>query len=395
MKINNKYAHRAACKTIKVADGANKKASVKQKRHAFLFGCSEFSSVEYASGGLTGTEKSTAEERYERLSDIFNFVTLPFYWGRFEPVRGVPDTERLINAARLFKDKGLTLKGHPLCWHTVCAEWLMELPDDIILNTQLDRIERDVKRFAGLIDMWDVINEAVIMPVFDKYDNGVTRICKKYGTEKLCKMLFAAARESTPDSVLLINDFNTSEKYAQLIERLLNDGVQIDAIGIQSHMHQGYWGVEKTEEVLERFSKFNLPLHFTENTLVSGDIMPPEIIDLNDYKNDSWLSTPDGEERQAREAVLHYKTLFNHPLVQSITWWSFNDGLWLGAPSGLITKDSKPKPAYNELFKLIKGEWWLTEEEHITDENGEITVTGCLGDYEVICDKKVLEFSIH
>ena len=47
-------------------------------------------------------------------------------------------------------------------------------------------------------------------------------------------------------------------------------GVRIDVIGIQSHMHQGYWGREKTLAVLERFERFHLPIHFTENTLLSG-----------------------------------------------------------------------------------------------------------------------------
>jgi hypothetical protein len=159
-------------------------------------------------------------------------------------------------------------------------------------------------------------------------------------------------------------------------------------------MHQGYWGVEKTEEVLERFSRFKMPLHFTENTLVSGDIMPPEIVDLNDYQNSEWLSTPDGLERQAAEAALHYETLFAHPLVESVTWWSFTDGLWLGAPAGLLTKDSKPKPVYNELMKRIKGEWWLAEEKHVTDQNGCITVTGCFGDYTAYCDGAEINFTI-
>jgi hypothetical protein len=42
--------------------------------------------------------------------------------------------------------------------------------------------------------------------------------------------------------------------------------------------------VEKTLDVLERFARSGLPIHFTEITLVSGRLMPPEIIDLNDYR---------------------------------------------------------------------------------------------------------------
>ena len=42
--------------------------------------------------------------------------------------------------------------------------------------------------------------------------------------------------------------------------------------------------LEKLEEIVERFAGFGLPLHFTENTLVSGHIMPAHIVDLNDYQ---------------------------------------------------------------------------------------------------------------
>ena len=50
-------------------------------------------------------------------------------------------------------------------------------------------------------------------------------------------------------------------------------------IGIQSHMHQGWWGVENFE-VLENFERFQLPIHFTATTLVSGHLVPPGIVDL-------------------------------------------------------------------------------------------------------------------
>jgi len=77
--------------------------------------------------------------------------------------------------------------------------------------------------------------------------------------------------------------------------------------------------------------------------------MPAHIVDLNDYQVSEWPSTPQDEDRQAQELVSHYKTLFAHPLVKSITWWDFVDGKWLGAPSGLLRKDMTAKPAFDEL----------------------------------------------
>jgi GH35 family endo-1,4-beta-xylanase len=242
--------------------------------------------------------------------------------------------------------------------------------------------------------MWDVINEAVIMPIFDRYDNGLTRLCKEMSRIRLIATMFETTRAVNPKATLLLNDFDTSPAFDILVEGCLEAGIQIDVIGIQSHMHQGYWGVEKTLRVLEQFERFNLPIHFTENTLLSGELMPPEIVDLNDFQVSQWPSTPEGEERQAEEVVLHYKTLLSHPLVQAITWWDITDGGWLNAPAGLLRQDQTPKPAYDELNKLIKGEWWLSPTTMTTDDQGRITVEGFLGDYEISYGDQNILFSL-
>jgi len=149
-------------------------------------------------------------------------------------------------------------------------------------------------------------------------------------------------------------------------------------------MHQGYWGEAKTQSVLERFARFGLPLHMSETTLVSGRIMPPEIIDLNDYRVTEWPSTPEGEERQADEIVRHYTTLVRDPAVRSITYWGLTDnGSWLGAPSGLVRLDGTPKPAFHALRDLVKGEWWLPATTITTDDEGRIEVEGFAGQYRV------------
>jgi GH35 family endo-1,4-beta-xylanase len=267
------------------------------------------------------------------------------------------------------------------------------MSNEDILKTQIERIHRDVTDFKGTIDMWDVINEVVIMPIFDKYDNGITRICKDMGRIKLIREVFKAAKESNPNAVLLLNDFNTSISYEILIEGCLEAGVPIDVIGIQSHQHQGYWGLEKTQQVLERYSRFGLPIHFTENTLISGELMPPEIEDLNDWQVKEWPTTPEGEERQAREVVQMYDSLFSHPLVEAITTWSIVDGKWLNAPAGLLRGDNSSKPAYDELLKKVKSDWW-TNTKVVTDESGYATVIGFMGNYDVICGAQKAEFTL-
>ena len=384
--MSNPYNHRISSSVVTLtgSDGLplrNREVKVSQTNHEFLFGTAEFPIIPYVNGEIEGKELELAEERFARIFEIFNFMTLPFYWARYEKELGKPDNIRTIKTAKWLKAKGIALKGHPLSWHTLCAPWLLDMTNDEIVAAQQERIYRDVAEMRGLIDMWDVINEVVIMPVFDKYDNGMTRVCSERGRISTVRTVFEAARKTNPEATLLINDFNTTWAYDILLDGLLEAGISIDAIGIQSHMHQGYWGVEKTQEILHRFSRFGLPLHFTENTIVSGYIMPPEIDDLNDFKHNGWPSTPEGEERQAQEIETHYRTLFADPNVVSITWWDTADGYWLDAPSGLLRRDTTAKPSFYVLRKLIKEEWWTPAKTLLTNENGEITVEGYRGTY--------------
>lgn len=388
--------HRTSNATVKLFHAGSpvihQDVIVQQKQHAFLFGGTwGDATVALVNGELSGEEKEQAELRSQRFLDLFNQVTLPFYWARFEPERGQPQTQRLLNVARWYKERGCTVKGHPLCWHTLTADWLLSMSNQEILQAQLERIQRDVSDFTGVIDQWDVINEAVIMPIYDRYDNGITRLCKELGRIELIRRMFDTARATDPHATLLLNDFDISPAYDILVEGCLEAGIRIDVIGIQSHMHQGYWGREKTLSVLEHFERFHLPIHFTENTLLSGAPMPPEIVDLNDYQPQEWPSTPEGEQRQAQEVISHYKTLFAHPAVQAITWWDLSDGGWLNAPAGLLRRDQSIKPAYAELFKLVKGEWWLPPTHLTSDANGQIAFSGFLGEYELsLADRKVI-----
>jgi GH35 family endo-1,4-beta-xylanase len=368
---------------------ANRDVSVNQTRHQFLFGCGGFDAVELAGGNPDGAplEAQRAEFLRDRLDKIFslhNYATLPFYLGRYEKEEGKPDQKRAAAAAEYFAQRNVTTKGHPLCWHTACADWLMKYDNKEILKKLLARIRRDAAAFKGTIDKWDVINEVVIMPIFDKYDNAVTRVCKEIGRVAMIKEVFAAARAANPAAVLVLNDFNVSIDYEILIDGCLQAGVPIDVIGIQSHQHQGYWGKEKLYEVLDRFSHFGVPLHFTENTLISGELMPAYIEDLNDWQTGEWPSTPEGEERQAGELTEMYEILFACPAVEAITTWSPADDGWLNAPGGFLHADNGLKPVYTALLNKVKGEWW-TRETPRTDARGEVLLEGFRGDYELVC----------
>jgi len=376
--------HRKETMRVTVIDAQGRAASnipvlLEQQDHQFMFACGGFESKEIVEPRDEASKKFY-EQRYALWRRLFNTATLPFYWGQFEPTEGYTIAPTIEKMAQYFRSYSIRMKGHPLVWHTHSPQWLLEKSNAEVLDLLLGRIEREMSRFKGVVGMWDVINEMVIMPVFDKYDNAITRLCNHYGRVELAKILFQRARSVDPTAQLLINDFNTTEAYARLIAELLDAGVPIDAIGIQSHQHQGYWGDEKLAQVLERFSRFDLPLHFSENTFVSGNLMPSHIVDLNDHHVEAWPTTKEGEIRQASDVERFYIQLFSHPNVEAITTWAFQDNAWLKAPAGMVRVDNSTKPAFHTLDRLLNTQW-KTVVNRVTDERGMVEFEGFKGSY--------------
>ena len=114
-----------------------------------------------------------------------------------------------------------------------------------------------------------------------------------------------------------------------------------------------------------------VPLHFTETTVVSGPRLGP---------GEHWgMTTPELEAKQADYAAHFYTALFAHPATQALTWWDFSDaGAWQGAAAGFLRKNMSPKPVYDRLQSLIKGEWW-TKTEGRTNADGEFTTRAFFG----------------
>ncbi len=343
--------------------------SIEQKQHKFLFGCNIFK--------LNRCRTADDNTAYaERFSGLLNFATLPFYWWNYERRRGMPDDDRTEEIVRWCNAHNVTTKGHPLAWNYAQPPWLPREPDSA-MQLQFKRIERCVQRFKNKVDIWDVVNEATHYdrPGCKERAPILTEAIRRMGVGAYVRESFKSARKANPKATLLINDYRTDPSYAEkVISQLVDDSGQplYDVIGIQSHMHGGYWGAQRTWAACERFAKFGKPLHFTETTVVSGP-----------RNSSGWTTTPDGEKRQAEQVAEFYRVLFSHPAVEAITWWDFTDqNAWQRAPAGLVRNDMSPKPAYNELEKLIKDKWWTQTETPISD-GGQARFRGFLGQYEV------------
>lgn len=301
------------------------------------------------------------EQRYRaRFRAAFDIATLPFYWWAYEPKRGETQAARIHEMAAWCHQNRITPKGHPLLWNLSEPDWLPGDPQACV-QAALHRIHECVKHFTPqvtkgenpapgtppLIRMWDVVNEATNFERFSRQAPKLTRAWQEFGKVELVREAFTQARKAASGGTLLLNDYDTSAQYEQLIESLRQpDGkFPFDALGIQSHMHHGEWSNEKIRDVCSRFSRFGLPLHFTEVTILSGE--------HGWERPEPWPSTPKGEQRQAAELKRIYLELLLQPQVSAIIWWDLTDlKAWQGAPAGLLRADMTPKPAYDALLEI-------------------------------------------
>ena len=343
---------------------AGARITVEQQRHEFLFGCNLFRFAR-----IDNPEREADYRR--RFAAIFNYATLGFYWAAYELEPGRPEYAYTDQVANWCRQNKIACKGHPLVWDYADPKWL---PRDFgqIHSLSIARVREIVDRFQDRIDRWDVVNEPTHL---GRFKTRFGEWALSVGSVAYAKEHLQTARAANPKATLLVNDYRTDSAFFLILDRLRQAGkVLFDAIGIQSHMHDSIWPLSRVGEVCDVYRQLEVPIHFTETTIVSGQRLAA----------DRWSATiAAGETAQADYVPQFYTALFAHPSVQAITWWDFSDDhAWQGAAAGWIRKDMTPKPVYDRMMKLIKGQWW-TKAEGRTNAQGEFPCRAFYGDYRV------------
>ncbi|MBI1923074.1 endo-1,4-beta-xylanase [Candidatus Poribacteria bacterium] len=350
---------------VRSADGnpiAGATVKVEQVRHDFLFGCNFFRFAHIS-------DPQREEEYRQRFAALLNYATLGFYWASYEPERGKPRYEYTDKVVDWCYQNRITVKGHPLAWDHPASSpnWL---PDNVeeIERLSTGRVRDIISRFKGRIDIWDVVNEPTDLT---RFSNPMNTWARQLGGVPFTALHLKVARAANPGATLLVNDYRTDPPYFDILNSLRAGGkLPFDAIGIQSHMQRGGWPLQRVWEVCDNYSYFGVPIHFTETTIVSGVRLPSPI--RGGAGGGVWgPTTSEGEVAQADYVPQFYTMLFAHPAVGAVTWWDFSDdSAWQGAPAGWLREDMSPKPVYEQLMALIKGEWWTKIQGH-TNAQGE------------------------
>ncbi len=356
----------------------NATVQIDQTGHEFLFGCIAFELVR--SNNLPNPDLWK-----QRFSELFNFAVFPFYWASYERQPGTTPRDETLAAVKWCQERGITTKGHPLVWTNQAGtpKWLLELSPEESEDRMLKRVTREVSGFAGVIDIWDVVNEPTHCPAWKRI--GAKPPAPRVEEEVLdyIDKAFRAAHQANPKAHLILNEYMVTarqpdrERFYQLVAKLKQRGTPISGLGIQAHEPREEWfSPEKVRTTLDRLAELGYPLHITEFIPQSGG--KPI---TGGWREGTWT-----EEAQAEFAEQFYRLCFGHPAVVSINWWGLSDRqIWLPG-GGLLRADYEPKPVYTRLKDLIHRQW-QTNLMAETDEKGRVAFRGFYGAYDITIEQ--------
>jgi endo-1,4-beta-xylanase len=277
----------------------------------------------------------------------FNVVTVGAYWPSRRPARNTYDwsvTDAVVNWA---DGAGLGVHLHPLMWPTNNQNppWVLESNPAEARAILEEHISTAMTRYRGVVDVWDVVNEATANDGSGGYRDGwwLQALGPSYIVEA-----FRLARKYDPDAILLYNDYGVE----------LSDGYQT-----------GRW--KRVQEILTTLKAENLvdgfgwQLHVTPTDVLGSKFALAERMawvrqqGLKNFVTELDVAIPAGDEALAEQARAYRKVteawLEHHGGGWFQVWGVYDKYSWLGADKRPLLFDESyaPKPAYFEVRDAI------------------------------------------
>ncbi|MFK8162342.1 MAG: endo-1,4-beta-xylanase, partial [Lewinella sp.] len=349
---------------------------VRMQRHDFDFG-----TAVKASRFPGGREYN--ETFVNRINDLdgrghgFSAVVFEndFKWPAWED-EWISTNAQTRRTLRYLNEQNIDIRGHVLLWpgwdnlpnrmedNRTNPDYLkQQLEDHLVDFLQTENFDEFVKD-------WDVLNEINTNTDLAAALRGTTG----YTTgREIYAETFARARELAPDAKLYINDYitlslkNTEgaiiyDQYKDFIQELVDQNAPIDGIGFQAHLGASPNSIYEVLGTLDDFhDEFGLEAKITELD------MPGNV----------------SEELGAKYLKDFLTATFSHESMTGIMFWNFWDvDTWANPGINMYNENwtrTMPGDAYVD---LVFNDWW-TDEDVTTNAQGNATVRGFKGTYEV------------
>jgi endo-1,4-beta-xylanase len=261
----------------------------------------------------------------------------------------------------------MKIRGHCLVWDHNHPDWLAHghfTPQQL---SQLlhDHIDRVMKRYAGQVFAWDVVNEAMD-------ETGRMRDSIWYnqpgigfagqGTAYL-EQAFRWAREADPHALLFYNEAEgeflnrKSDAIYEMLKDFKHRGVPIDGVGLQLHVPNLHLDSAALAANIARLTALGLQVHITELDVPLP--ASPSVDSTGRPAHDGLQDNDLLRQAQIYRSVVH--ACLQNPGCTAIQTWGFTDKYsWIGSHSHgasgralWFDKTYQPKPAYDAALQEL------------------------------------------
>lgn len=271
-------------------------------------------------------------------------------WYTVQPSPGVWDFGPGDAVVGFAHANGMAVRGHTLVWaqDTYTPAWVRAIGDADELRARVEEQIRTVmERYRGTVHRWDVVNEPLATGGTTPSDSVFQRVL---GPDWVADA-FRHAHAVDPDAELWLNEFGTDQLPAKhvalvdLVTELLDDGVPLHGVGIQTHRFSVDGPDPATfEQQLRDFTDLGLEVAVTELDVATSPTDPAAF------------------ERQADAYRTVVQACVAVPGCDEVTTWgltdasSWLDGLgFLPTPTRPLLFDDqlRPKPAYDAVREVL------------------------------------------
>lgn len=363
--------------TVRVVDAEGKpvegaKVKLRMKRHLFGFGTAV--DAHLLSGLTTAFSVADQIEYRNTVDELFSRI-VPENGLRVGQIDADLDLAKPWEAAgrrrngvavqwtlQWAQDRRMTSRGHYLAWGYL-EDWAraeVKQGGPSALLARYDRHFRHVLPFcAPYVDEWDALNHPVPFAEADALYNVV-------GLE-VYPELYAKIRPQT-DKLLFVNEdtFNPdrTDGFEKHVKHMVAKGQTPDGCGFQSHFSDyAIPSIEEEWQIYERFGKLVKYLTVTEYDLQTLD-----------------------DQLHADHLRDMLTLCFSHPQMTGFVIWGFWERQHWKPTAAMFKADWIERPAVKVWRDLVKTKWW-TSANLVADANGEATLSGYYGWYEITIER--------
>ena len=268
---------------------------------------------------------------------------------------------------------GMKMSGHTFVWHQMQPGWVFQdqgkpASRELVSQRLHDHIFAMTKRYADVIDNWDVVNEAISDTPGKTYRDAAegSPWFKTFGSRDYIKLAFQYAAEAAtahdPTVKLYYNDYNIviPEKRAKVLELvrwLRSEGVRIDGVGEQGHFNIEWPSTADVAAAIDEFSAENLEVKISE--------LDVSLYARDDHANKKWQPVTEFTPELQAQLAQRYADLFRvfrskASILTQVTFWGVSDDhTWLNSwPIGrrndplLLDRNHQPKAAFRAILEL-------------------------------------------